>query len=97
MISLRAGTVWVEVEGRVCWTRSSWHRDPLTSDRQAYCQTAGFIIGEELSAEQEGRWQTLRETVQNGSAQLEIGLVFQLRELRRDRVVVPFRLRAASG
>lgn len=96
-ISLRAGAKWVKVEGRVCWTRSCWHRDLLGPDGHAYCQTAGFDVGEELAAESERSWQTLQQTIQVGSAELEIGLVSQLREPRRDPVVVPFRLRAASG
>jgi hypothetical protein len=69
----------------------------LGPDGHAYYQTAGFDVGEELAAESERSWQTLQQTIQVGSAELEIGLVSQLREPRRDPVVVPFRLRAASG
>lgn len=96
-ISLRSGATRAEVEGRVCWTRSSWHGELTGPERRAYCQTAGFVIDEAVSTEQEGPWQALHEIAFNGSDQLEIGLVLQLREPRRDRVVVPFRLRAASS
>jgi hypothetical protein len=97
VVSIRAGALRVEVEGRVCWTRSSWHRDLLGGDRKAYCQTAGFAVGEGLTAEQESGWQTLREMAEERSVRLVIGLVSQHREPRRDGVVVPFRLRAASS
>lgn len=96
-ISLRSNGTRAEVEGRVCWTRSSWHGDQAGQTGKGYCQTAGFVISEDLSEEQESSWQALQELAQNGSDQLEIGLVSQLREPRRDSVVVPFRLRTASG
>ena len=97
VISLRAGAQRVEVEGRVRWTRSSWHRDLLSADRRAYCQTAGFSIADDGTAEQQGRWQALREIAQEKSVRVEIGLVTQYRQPRRDAVVVPFRLRVSSS
>ena len=96
-ISLRSNGTRAEVEGRVCWTRSSWHGDATGLERKAYCQTAGLVIDEGTSDEQRGSWQALQEIALNSSDQLEIGLVSQLREPRRDSVVVPFRLRTASG
>ena len=96
-ISLRSNGTRAEVEGRVCWTRSSWHGDQAGQTGKAYCQTAGFVIDEEPSEDQEESWKALQEIALSGSDQLEIGLVSQLREPRRDSVVVPFRLRTASG
>ena len=96
-ISLRAGAVRAEVEGRVCWTRSSWHRDLFGGGRQAYCQTAGFSVGDNLSVEQVQRWLAVQELAEERSVRLEIGLVTQYRQAKRNGVVVPFKLRAATN
>ena len=60
------------VEGKVCWTRSTWPRDSIASNSGEYFQAAGLAVAPPLSSEQERRWQALRELVQDGSAALDV-------------------------
>jgi hypothetical protein len=71
-VTLADGTNQADLEGRVCWTRSTWPRESAASDTGGYFQAAGLALAEPLTREQENRWRTLRESVQEGVAALEV-------------------------
>ena len=71
-LTLADGSHQTNLEGRVCWTRSTWLRESRASDTSAYFQTAGLAISEPLTREQEEGWRTLRESLQEGQAALEV-------------------------
>lgn len=72
MVTLDDGTTQADLQGRVCWTRSTWAGEALEDDGGDYFQAAGMAISEPLSVEQEKRWQALRTLVQDGSAVLDL-------------------------
>ena len=71
-ITFDDGTTQADVEGRVCWTRSAWPRESVETQRGEYFQAAGFVIAEPLSNDQQERWKTLRDLVQDGSAAVDL-------------------------
>jgi len=71
-VTLDDGTTQADLEGRVCWTRSTWPRGAFEGNGGDYFQAAGMAISERLSVEQEERWRALRTLVQEGSAALDL-------------------------
>ncbi len=71
-VSLDDGTIQADLEGRVCWTRSTWPRKSADSEEGEYFQAAGLVFARPLTADQEERWQSLRDLVQDGSAELDL-------------------------
>lgn len=69
-ITLDDGTIQTDLEGQVCWTRSTWPRMAVEAQNGEYFQAAGLVIAEPLSMQQEERWKILRDLVQDGSAAL---------------------------
>lgn len=71
-VTLVAGTIRADLEGKVCWTRSVWPRGSVESKNGEYFQAAGLAINDPLSKEQQECWRALRELVQEGSAALDV-------------------------
>ena len=69
-IALDDGATQADLEGKVCWTRSTWPRGSVEAKESEYFQAAGLVIAEPLSRVQEKRWKVLRELAQDGSAVL---------------------------
>ena len=73
-VLLQEGDTRADVEGRVCWTRSIWHRETPGNGRTEYFQTAGLAIAGFASPDEEENWHTLRQLVQEGVTSLEMRL-----------------------
>jgi hypothetical protein len=71
-VTLADGSNQADLEGRVCWTRSTWPRESTASDAGGYFQAAGLAIAEPLTRDQAKRWRMLRESVQEGVDALEV-------------------------
>lgn len=71
-VTLEHGTNRADLEGRVCWTRSTWSRESAEPGAGGYFQAAGLEITAPLTDEQQERWRSLREQVQDGSAMLDV-------------------------
>lgn len=71
-IVLEDGTMQADLEGKVCWTRSTWPRGSAESQESEYFQAAGLEIAEPQSSEEQERWRALRALVQDGSTDLDL-------------------------
>ena len=71
-VALDDGTNRADLEGEVCWTRSTWPRGSVESKSSEYFQAAGLAIAAPLSRDQENCWKALRELVQDGAAVLDV-------------------------
>lgn len=71
-VSLIDGSTRADLEGLVCWTRSSWSSDSQTGNHDGYFQAAGLEIVEPLSTDQESSWRVLRELIESGSVELDL-------------------------
>ena len=71
-VILDDGTNRTDLEGKVCWTRSTWPQGAVESNGSEYFQSAGLAITAPLSNEQEASWEALREMAQDGSAALDV-------------------------
>lgn len=72
VVTLQEGETRADIEGRVCWTRSIWHRQSPGNGRSEYFQTAGLAIANALSPAEEESWKTLLQRVQDGVTSLEM-------------------------
>lgn len=69
-IVLENGSLHADLEGKVCWTRSTWPKVLPDVSNGEYFQAAGMLIEPPTSPEQMERWEALRRLVQDGSTAL---------------------------
>lgn len=68
---LRAGAGTVEVDGKVCWTRSDW-RDASRNGTSAYLQKAGLEFSDKMSNEVIEILRILQGMVENQNIPVEV-------------------------